>query len=141
MKKLSRLTALLLAIVMLLSTTAIAEDGFPQSEFNLQRYNQMHTDVQQRGLVDSAYEHYVQELAKLDTAARYAKLVSWHDGLLGPTFYSSFVNYYKTAHPNGTLICTCASPLPYGGEGHADGCPWRKIVGNQIIDEETGVSA
>ncbi len=151
MKNLSRLTALLLALVMLLSITASATEGISRSEFEADDYNTMLSNVQTYGLIDSAYQHYVDELVAMDVAQRYETLKSWHDGLFGPLFYERFIHYYTTTYPDGDLICTCAAPVEYGTMGHGADCPWNfenltiseqyEIAQNMSDEEKANLSA
>ena len=140
MKKLSGLTALLLAIILLICSAAQAQTGIQWQDLDIDAYNSMVKGARSNDLVATTYEYYLEQLIGLTVEARYDKLVSWHDSILGGLFYGELINYYKTTYPGQDLICTCPAPLPYGGEGHADGCPWGNPTEVEISSEEAGVS-
>jgi len=125
MKKLSRLTAVLLALLMLASV-ALADETMTIDQLNNSNYSNMLTDVQTYGLKDFGYAYYVEQLAEMTVEERYAKLVDWYGSYLGEVgFYKGFVNYYKTNYPDGDLICICEQPMPYGETTHSEGCKWH----------------
>ena len=125
MKKLSRLTAVLLALLMLASV-ALADETMTIDQLNNNNYVNMLTDVQTYGLKAEAYDHFVREMEGMTVEQRYAKLVDWYGSFLGEVgFYKGFVNHYKTNYPDGDLICICEQPMPYGDMGHTEGCKWH----------------
>lgn len=125
MKKLSRLTAVLLALLMLASV-ALADETMTIDQLNNSNYGNMLTDVQTYGLKGEAYDYYVRQLEGMTVEQRYAKLVDWYGSFLGEVgFYKGFVNHYKTNYPDGDLICICEQPMPYGDMGHTEGCKWH----------------
>ena len=141
MKKLSRLTAVLLALLMLASV-ALADETMTIDQLNNNNYSNMLTDVQTYGLKGEAYDHFVRELEGMTVEQRYAKLVDWYGSTLGEIgFYKGFINHYKTNYPDGDLICICEQPMPYGDMGHTEGCKWHPGATLQVKFGEEAVAA
>ena len=70
MKRLSRLTALLLALMLLVCSAAQAEVGIQKEDLDLAGYNSLLAGVQTYGLTDGGYEYYIRQLSAQDVDAR-----------------------------------------------------------------------
>lgn len=129
MKRFIRLASLLLAVLMLLSVMpAMASevpDSIPMEDVDNNIYKAAVNNAGS-GSQNSFFETYYKPLVNKSVQSRYEKLVQMYEKFSGTSFYANFLAYCAEEHSGENLICTCEMPLPYGADGHADGCPWKK---------------
>lgn len=146
MKKTTRLTALLVSLVLLLGTLSASATGFaegiPFGEFDLSSYETMLTDAETVGLLASQdcgksnpYCASVDKIADLATAQeRYDYLAS-----LSSVEAIGVLMHYNEKHQAENTVCLCAYPnfdaayVP-GGIDHDAACPWH--FANLTVDEQ-----
>lgn len=146
MKKTTRLTALLVSLVLLLGTLSASATGFaegiPFGEFDLSSYETMLTDAEAVGLSASQpcgksnpYCASVSKIAGLANAkARYDYLAS-----MSSLDAIGVLMHYHDYHEADNTVCLCTYPnfdaayVP-GGLNHDAACPWH--FANLTVDEQ-----
>ena len=110
LKNLSKLTALLLAMVMLLSTVAASAEGldFTDTDYNCA---------------------LLEKILSLPTAQERSDTLLLYDAdsiaALMFLYYANETYGYMDAYPEHLCYCYTDTLYPYGSEEHAEECPWH----------------
>ncbi len=146
MKKTTRLTALLIALVLLLaniSASATETGAFPVEDLNFQNYSTMKTNAEDDpwGLFghcgdDNVYCVFARKLISLPTAQeQYAYMMDLAKSEEDPVAleFTMFHYYGNEAHRATNAVCVCSFPafepenvyVPGDLSKHNAGCPWK----------------
>ena len=143
MKKTTRLTALLLALVLLLGTLSASatETGIPIEDLDLETYSSMlmtaEEEMQGEALTDpcgtdNAYCQYiVNDMAGMTAHEIHAELTELYENQYDE--YIALMLHYGYYHLDSDLVCICEIPMsapedyPVGDlTAHKESdCPWR----------------
>lgn len=127
MKKLSKLMAVLLALLMVVSS-ALADGEVVSIDSNA--YQTATAAVEADSTVSTNWlgELIVAYLNDMTVEERQTVLQNWNTsmgGAVGQMTLEAFQNYYDKTHPTENLICTCAALDAYGNVTHDADCRWH----------------
>lgn len=127
MKKLSKLMAVLLALLMVVSS-ALADGEVVSIDSNA--YQTATAAVEADSTVSTNWlgELIVAYLNDMTVEERQTVLQNWNTsmgGAVGQMTLEAFQNYYNETHPTENLICTCAVLDAYGNITHDADCRWH----------------